>query len=43
LYVYTLSGQLYKRQQIVEGETLLPLPKGMYVVVVDGKTWKVKN
>jgi hypothetical protein len=41
LYVYTLSGRLYKQQTVSEGETVIPLIAGIYVVVIEGKTHKI--
>jgi hypothetical protein len=35
LKVYTLIGQLYKQQEVVAGETSIPLPKGMYFVTLN--------
>ena len=39
--VYTRSGALYKRIDVAEGQTREPLAEGFYVVVIDGKTYKV--
>jgi dienelactone hydrolase len=40
--IYTLAGQLYKHSVLSAGETVtLPLPKGMYIVRIDNRTWKV--
>ncbi|MDR2470058.1 MAG: T9SS type A sorting domain-containing protein, partial [Tannerella sp.] len=43
-YVYNVSGQLVKTLHAtsLHGETVsIPLPRGVYVVVVEGKTYKV--
>jgi hypothetical protein len=39
--IYTLAGHLYRQQTVTVGETVIPLSKGVYVVVVEGKTFKV--
>ncbi|MDR1719399.1 MAG: cadherin-like beta sandwich domain-containing protein [Dysgonamonadaceae bacterium] len=39
--VYNLSGTLYKQQTVTEGETAVTLPRGVYVVRIDGATRKV--
>ena len=41
LYIYTLAGQLYKQQSVDVGETVIELPQGFYIVVMDGKQWKI--
>ena len=37
LSIYTMAGELYKRMPVYEGITTVPLPRGAYTVVVDGK------
>jgi hypothetical protein len=40
--VYAVSGQLIKTVALTAGQTVaLPLPRGVYIVVAGGKTWKV--
>ena len=41
IYIYTAAGQLLRQQQVDAGETVIGLPQGVYVVVVDGKRWKI--
>ena len=41
IYIYTLAGQLYKQQAVEAGETVIDLPQRFYIVVMDGKQWKV--
>jgi uncharacterized repeat protein (TIGR02543 family) len=42
LRVYTLAGQLLKQQPLAIGETILPLPQGVYVVTLDESGMKRK-
>jgi hypothetical protein len=35
LRIYSLSGQLLQQQSLPSGETVLPLPQGVYVVSLD--------
>jgi hypothetical protein len=39
--VYTLTGALHTQRTLSEGTTTLYLPKGIYVVVIDDKPYKV--
>jgi hypothetical protein len=40
--VYAVSGQLLKTVALTAGQTTaMPLPRGVYIVVAGGKTWKV--
>jgi hypothetical protein len=40
--IYALSGQLLKTVALTAGQTTAtPLPRGVYIVVAGGKTWKV--
>ena len=41
LFVFTISGQLFKQQTISAGETILPLPQGIYFVKVGETTKKI--
>jgi hypothetical protein len=42
--IYNLTGQLVKAIPYAAGETVhTRLPDGVYVVVVNGKTHKIKN
>ncbi|MDR1675772.1 MAG: hypothetical protein LBR86_04820, partial [Tannerella sp.] len=41
VYVYAFSGQLYRVVQAAAGDTAVSLPKGEYIVVLDGHTYKV--
>jgi hypothetical protein len=40
--IYTVAGILVKQQNLLTGETILPLQAGIYIVRVDGQTFKVK-
>ena len=42
LSIYSVTGQLIK-QMSVSGNTTLPLPKGLYIVQLNGKAYKVIN
>lgn len=42
LKIYTMSGQLYRLLRIGAGETMVDLEAGNYVVVFDGKSYKIK-
>ena len=42
LSIYTVTGQLYK-QMPVSGNISLPLPKGLYIVQLNGKAYKIIN
>jgi hypothetical protein len=42
LLIYTLSGQLYTKQNVPPGKTVIPLPKGFYIASLDGQSEKVK-
>ena len=35
LTIYNFAGQLYKQQQLAEGETVIALPQGTYIVTLD--------
>jgi hypothetical protein len=35
LKIYTLTGQIYKRQDIGVGRTSITLPAGMYIIMLD--------
>ena len=37
LRIYTMPSELYKRMPTYEGITTVPLPRGIYTVVVEGK------
>ncbi|MDR0844478.1 MAG: T9SS type A sorting domain-containing protein, partial [Tannerella sp.] len=40
--VYSLTGQLVKKLTYTAGETVTqPLARGIYIVRIDGKTWKM--
>lgn len=39
--VITYSGQLYKIITLTGGETITPLPSGIYIVRIDGQSYKV--
>jgi uncharacterized repeat protein (TIGR02543 family)/uncharacterized repeat protein (TIGR01451 family) len=39
--IRTPAGMLYKRQQIGVGDTAVMLPQGFYIVMLDGKTYRV--
>jgi len=41
LSIFTISGQLFRQQTIGAGETLLPLPQGIYFVKVGETTKKI--
>jgi uncharacterized repeat protein (TIGR02543 family) len=41
VWIYTLSGQLYKQLRVGEGETAVPLPQGVYTVIFGEKVYKV--
>ena len=41
IYIYTAAGQLFRQQTVEAGEMVITLPRGVYVVVMDGKRWKV--
>jgi len=41
VFVYTPSGSLYKQQTIPSGDTKIPLPKGIYFVVVGNQSKKI--
>ena len=42
LSIYNVTGQLVKQMQVT-GNTSLPLPKGLYIVQLNGKAYKVIN
>ena len=42
LSIYSVTGQLFK-QVSVSGNTTLPIPKGLYIVQLNGKAYKVIN
>ena len=42
LSIYSVTGQLVKQMQVT-GNTSLPLPKGLYIVQLNGKAYKVIN
>jgi uncharacterized repeat protein (TIGR02543 family) len=43
-WIYSLTGQLVKKLAFAAGETVTqPLARGIYIVRIDGKTWKVIN
>jgi hypothetical protein len=42
LRIYTLAGQLLKQQPLAAGETIIPLPQGVYVVSIDDSGMKQK-
>jgi hypothetical protein len=39
--IYTLNGSLLKKLSVGAGETVVSLPKGYYVIILNGKTYKV--
>ncbi len=41
VYIYYMNGSLYKRLEVEEGETKEAMNRGVYVVVIDGKRYKV--
>ena len=41
LRIYTIDGQLLRNELIQEGLTNIPLPRGIYSVLVDSKVFKV--
>ncbi|MDR2468937.1 MAG: hypothetical protein LBD27_00430, partial [Tannerella sp.] len=41
--IYTPAGQLYRQQAVDEGETVIALPQGFYIIVMNGKRWKTGN
>ena len=41
IYIYTLSGYLYRQQAVEAGETVIDLPLGCYVVAMGTRSWKV--
>ena len=41
LYIYAVNGAQYSRQAISAGETAVALPAGFYVVVLEGKRYKL--
>ncbi|MDR1456410.1 MAG: T9SS type A sorting domain-containing protein, partial [Tannerella sp.] len=41
LTVHTMTGSLVRRQTVGAGETVLPLPQGMYIVHVGGTVKKI--
>ncbi|MDR1407526.1 MAG: T9SS type A sorting domain-containing protein [Tannerella sp.] len=42
LRIYGLSGQLLQQQPLPQGETVLPLPQGVYVISLDDSGMKQK-
>ena len=40
-HVVTYSGQLYKIITLTGGETIISLPSGIYIVRIDGQSYKV--
>jgi hypothetical protein len=42
LRIYTLSGRLFKQQPLAAGETIIPLPQGVYVISIDDSGMKQK-
>jgi hypothetical protein len=43
LRIYTLNGTLYKQQEITGGDTVIPLPAGIFIVLLDGRRYKIAN
>lgn len=41
VYIYSLSGSLVKKANVGEGNTTIPLPKGIYIVVIGDISYKV--
>ena len=41
LRIHTVDGQLYRRMPLQEGVTTIPLPRGIYTVLVDLKPFKI--
>jgi len=41
VYIYTVTGALFRQMNVNEGALTVPLPRGIYTVLVDGKTYKV--
>ncbi len=41
VYIYTVSGMLYRKENAVVGERIIVLPKGVYIVVMDDVRKKV--
>ena len=39
--IYTIAGQLHLQQSVEAGETVIPLVHGVYIVRMDGQTFKV--
>ena len=39
LSVYTISGSLYTQRYLSEGKTVLPLPCGVYIIMLDGRPY----
>ena len=40
-WVYSLSGQLIRQQQVSQGSNSIKIPKGLYIVSVGGASYKV--
>ncbi|MDR1779680.1 MAG: InlB B-repeat-containing protein [Tannerella sp.] len=40
-HIFNTAGQLYKRQKVGEGETVVTLTPGVYIVLLDGRSYKV--
>ena len=41
LRIHTMDGQLYRRMPVQEGITTIPLPRGIYTVLIDLKPFKI--
>ncbi|MDR2920762.1 MAG: InlB B-repeat-containing protein [Tannerella sp.] len=41
IQIYTLDGKLHIQRMIELGETTIPLPQGLYTIVLDGRVYKV--
>jgi len=39
--IFMLSGQLHSIRNISAGETAIPLPQGVYIVLIDERMWKI--
>ena len=40
-FIYTMSGSLYKRMEMLEGDNIITMNRGIYIVVIDNKRYKV--
>lgn len=38
VFIYTMQGKLFKEQRLAEGETVIQLPDGLYVVALQDRT-----